>query len=113
MARTRGSPGFFAFWKSTAAFWAADARNRRALAHLVAGMAVVGAIYYEEALLAMLRTSDRAGAEALYRQAADHGHPDALRYLAESREQAGDHLCAYQIRRFGLTDDGAPATSLD
>jgi hypothetical protein len=23
MARTRGSPGFFEFWKSTAAFWAA------------------------------------------------------------------------------------------
>ena len=40
----------------TAAFWAADARNRRALAHLVAGMAVDGAIDDEEVLLAMLRS---------------------------------------------------------
>src|SRR5439155_13076459 len=40
----------------TAAFWAADARNRRALAHLVAGISEDGALDDEEVLLAMLRS---------------------------------------------------------
>jgi hypothetical protein len=39
----------------TAAFWAADARNRRALAHLVAGMSVDGPVD-EDVVLAALRS---------------------------------------------------------
>jgi hypothetical protein len=36
----------------------------------------------------------------------------ALPILAELREQAGDHIGATRIRRYGLTDDGVAATSL-
>ncbi|HWY88471.1 MAG TPA: hypothetical protein VNX28_17295, partial [Gemmataceae bacterium] len=40
----------------TAAFWAANDRNRRALAHMVAGMSVDGPVEDEDVLLAMLRS---------------------------------------------------------
>jgi uncharacterized membrane protein len=44
------------------AFWAADAENRRTLAHLVAGMATDGPIDDESALLAVLRGLPAAAA---------------------------------------------------
>jgi hypothetical protein len=40
----------------TAVFWAADARNRRALAHMVTGMSVAGPVEDEDVLLAMVRS---------------------------------------------------------
>jgi len=56
------------------------------------------------------RAGDRAGAEAVYRQASDRGDTDALHRMAGLREQARDPAGANRVRRFGLTDDGAPAT---
>ena len=40
----------------TATFWAADAQNRRALAHLLAGMTADGPIEDEDGLLAVVRS---------------------------------------------------------
>ena len=45
--------------EATAAFWAADAPNRRALAHMVAGMSVDGPLDDEETLLVMVRSLRR------------------------------------------------------
>jgi hypothetical protein len=60
--------------------------------------------------LARLReqTGDFGDAETLYRQAADHGETSALTGLTRLCEQLGDSAAAEPIRRFGLTDDGAP-----
>ncbi|WP_203780971.1 tetratricopeptide repeat protein [Paractinoplanes rishiriensis] len=55
------------------------------------------------------RAGDHHGAEARYRQAVNHGDPSALQALAWLNSQTGDN----RIRRYGLTDDGQPATSLD
>ncbi|SIR50513.1 hypothetical protein [Micromonospora avicenniae] len=65
--------------------------------------------------LALLReqAGDRAGAEALAIQAADHGDTRALPELARMREAAGDRASAEALRRFGLADDGSSASSLD
>ena len=64
--------------------------------------------------LAQMRAQagDLVGAEALYREAADHGETSALMQLAKLREQLGDSLAGERIRRFGLTEDGAPGTPL-
>jgi hypothetical protein len=59
------------------------------------------------------RDGDRGGAEALYRQAADRGDSTALWELARMRERDGDPEGAELIQRFGLTDDGSPAGSLE
>ncbi|WP_432990958.1 hypothetical protein [Dactylosporangium sp. CA-233914] len=56
---------------------------------------------------------DAAGAETLLRQAAEYGDPSALAELAGLRETAGDLTGAARIRRFGVTDDGRPAASLE
>ncbi|MEU7061473.1 hypothetical protein AB0A61_37350, partial [Streptomyces sp. NPDC046197] len=45
------------------------------------------------------QAGDREGAEALARQAADHGSTDALLRLAEMREQAGDREGAEALAR--------------
>jgi hypothetical protein len=42
----------------------------------------------------------------------DRGDAGALQDLAELREQAGDHTGADRLQRFGLADDGAPASTL-
>lgn len=49
----------------------------------------------------------------LYQQAANRGDPGALEQLARLRQQADDAEGADRLRRFGLTDDGSPADSLD
>lgn len=46
----------------TAAFWQADDRNRRALAHLVSGMSEDGPVKDEDTLLAVLRGLPTASA---------------------------------------------------
>ncbi|MFI5892218.1 hypothetical protein ACIA5D_19135 [Actinoplanes sp. NPDC051513] len=56
---------------------------------------------------------DLSGAEARYRQALNRGHIDAVGYLVTLRQKAGDATGAEQIRKFGLADDGSPATSLE
>jgi hypothetical protein len=65
--------------------------------------------------LAALReqVGDAVGAEALYREAVNHGHTDALRGLAALRERAGDAAGANQLRKFGLTSAGEVTTGLD
>jgi tetratricopeptide (TPR) repeat protein len=56
---------------------------------------------------------DRSGLEAVMVQEATRGSANgALPILAELREQAGDHVAANRIRRYGLTDGGVAATSL-
>jgi TPR repeat protein len=52
-------------------------------------------------LLATMRANSgsTADAEALYRQVADHGHPEALRDLARMQEQAGDTADAETLYR--------------
>jgi TPR repeat protein len=57
--------------------------------------------------------SDLSGLEAVMVQEANRGSANgALPELAELRELAGDHIAAYRIRHYGLTDSGAAATSL-
>jgi hypothetical protein len=46
-------------------------------------------------------------------QGANRGSANgALPVLADLREHAGDHVGANRIRRYGLTDSGIAATSL-
>ena len=52
------------------------------------------------------RTGDETDVERFAQQAADAGHPTALRELAELRGAVG---CAERLRRFGLEVDGSPA----
>ncbi len=58
------------------------------------------------------RTGDTAGAEALYWEATDRGY-SALYALARMRDEAGDATGANRIRRFGLTESGEIATTLN
>ncbi|WP_393097412.1 tetratricopeptide repeat protein [Streptomyces sp. LN325] len=73
----------------------------------------IGSIHlsYLLGVLVQLRVQagDRAGAERVALEAADHGHPDALGELARIRESAGRPDEAAAIRRYGLTADGSPA----
>jgi hypothetical protein len=102
-----------------------DDRDRGSLTHLAAA-----GLYHHaadrgdpEALWALAelreRVGDWAGAEALYRQFADYGDRGyrgerwLLRTPAKLRDRAGDHAGADSLRRFGLTDDGSAASSLD
>jgi hypothetical protein len=57
--------------------------------------------------------SDLSGLEAVMVQEANRGSANgALPVLADLRELAGDHVGANRIRRYGLTDGGVAATSL-
>jgi tetratricopeptide (TPR) repeat protein len=57
--------------------------------------------------------SDLSGLEAVMVQGANRGSANgALPVLADLREHAGDHVGANRIRRYGLTDSGIAATSL-
>ncbi len=56
---------------------------------------------------------DDVAAEQLVREATDRGSPRALNTLALFRNESGDHVAAKQLRRFGLTDSGEPADSLE
>lgn len=72
---------------------------------------------HTSALLGVAELRERAGdltsAEALYHRVADHGDASALDSLAALHKQVGDSDSANRIRRFGLTDSGSAATSLD
>jgi hypothetical protein len=59
------------------------------------------------------RAGDHAGAQELFLEAVDRGNTAALRELADLRKQGGDHAGAERTIRFGLTDEGIPAESLD
>jgi len=54
---------------------------------------------------------DFAGAETLFRQAIGRGDPAALSCLAGLRIKSDNWAEVEQIERFGLSDDGSPATS--
>ena len=99
---------------SVMAWQRADAGDREGAAALAQQAANHGDT---TALLALAerRTDDGDyhSAELLYQQGANHGNATALSALAWLREQAGDPKGAGYIRRFGLTDDGLPAASLD
>ena len=99
---------------SVMAWQRADAGDREGAAALAQQAANHGDT---TALLALAerRTDDGDyhSAELLYQQCANHGNATALSALAWLREQAGDPKGAGYIRRFGLTDDGLPAASLD
>ncbi|WP_162907877.1 tetratricopeptide repeat protein [Allorhizocola rhizosphaerae] len=69
-----------------------------------------------EALRALARIHGEAGdldaALAFAKEAVDRGSPEALAELADWYERMGDTMGAQRIRRFGLTDDGMPATGI-
>jgi hypothetical protein len=56
---------------------------------------------------------DPTGAEVLYRHAIDRGDASAVVALARLRQESGDTVGGNRILQFGLTDDGAVATSID
>lgn len=60
----------------------------------------------------MAERGDLAGARDLYQQAIDHGVLSALARIAALCERVGDHDQAQRLRRFGLNNDGSPATTL-
>ncbi|WFE97521.1 tetratricopeptide repeat protein [Micromonospora sp. WMMD987] len=55
---------------------------------------------------------DRAQAESWALLATDHGDRDGLPLLIRLRRRAGDHAAAARMERFGLEDDGSPASAI-